>query len=60
MRKSKKNIRKKNNKTIKNKCVVTDEVKRLRIIINQYKRCKRAPSRKECYLNWNNSLISDV
>lgn len=37
MRKSKKNITKRNNKTIKNKCVITDEVKRLRTIITHYK-----------------------
>jgi len=60
MRKSKKIIKKKNNKTIKNKCVVTDESKRLRTIINHFKRCKRDNKRKECYLNWNKSLISDV
>lgn len=65
MRKSKKNIKKKNikkknNKTIKNKCDVTDEVKRLRTIINHYKRCKRDPNKKECYIKWDKSLISDV
>jgi len=38
--KSKKNIRKKNNKTIKNKCLVTDEVKRLRNIIKYLKKYK--------------------
>lgn len=47
MRKSKKNITKRKiNKTKKNKCVVTDEVKRLRTIINHYKRCKRNLNKK--------------
>jgi len=40
MRKSKKNIKKKN-KTIKNKCAVTDEVKRLRNIIKYLKKYKK-------------------
>lgn len=46
MRKSKKKIRKKNNKTIKNKCVVTDEVKRLRTIIKHFKKSRIYPKRK--------------
>ena len=40
MRKSKKNITQKHKTTKKNKCVVTDEVKRLKNIINYFKKSK--------------------
>lgn len=40
MRKSKKNITKRHRTTKKNKCIVTDEVKRLRSVIKYFKKSK--------------------
>ena len=47
MRKSKKNITKRRfNKTKKNKCVVTDEVRRLRSVIKYLKKHKATKNNK--------------